>query len=174
MNRFDFSEFRVVVVTGPQRSGTTIAARIIAKESRMRYVDENEYGTRDLSAWLSLVHNGAGIVIQSPAMSRHLISISHYDGVAVVWMLRPLSGIIDSERRIHWRDGDEKAKYSNYMGVLPISLVKLIYWRVHQSPAMSYGVEMAYSDFSEHPLWVPTDKRRQFTSRQWALEASRE
>ena len=51
--------FNKILVTGPQRSGTTIAAQIIAADSAMPCVDEKEYGWRSASCQRKLYRGKA-------------------------------------------------------------------------------------------------------------------
>lgn len=51
--------FNKILVTGPQRSGTTIAAQIIAADSAMPCVDEKEYGWRSASCHRKLYRGKA-------------------------------------------------------------------------------------------------------------------
>lgn len=171
-NPLDFSRFRVVVVSGPQRSGTTIAAHMIAAESGMQYVDEDEYGTKDMASWKELVASGKGLVIHSPAMGRwvHEVGGQEYGGedVAVVWIMRPLLEILDSQKRIGWDDSAERKKYHmTTKDVRPIAFVKKWYWYTHQRPFIVNAFELEYHDLEKHPLWVEDDKRVTFGKRQW-------
>lgn len=172
VNRLDFSRFRVVVVSGPQRSGTTIAARMIAAESGMQYVDEDEYGTKDVDGWKELVKIGQGLVIHSPAMARWVQEVGAKDeggeDVAVVWMMRPLPDILASQKRIGWDDSDERAKYNmTPKDVRPISFVKKWYWYTYQRPFIANAFELEYDQLKQHPLWVEDYKRILFGKRQW-------
>ena len=171
MIKYELSEFRVVIVTGPQRSGTTITARIIAHDSSMDYVDESDYGTKNDQAWLRMVRESHHVVIQSPAMSHLLIQACHgVDDVGIVWVTRPLSEILASQERIGWNDSDERKKFS-YYGADPIADYKLYMWRVHISNGIPWGIEVPYHDLEAHPLWVPDERRRDFAPRQWQEES---
>ena len=163
-NRLDFSRFRVVVVSGPQRSGTTIAARIIATESGMQYVDEDEYGTKDIDAWKKLVATGQNLVIHSPAMGRWVHEVSDPkakgEDVAVVWLMRPLPEILASQERIGWNDANEREKYHmTPKDTRSIAFVKKWYWYSHQRPFICNAFELEYHSLKGHPLWVEADKR---------------
>lgn len=163
----DLSRFRVVVVTGPQRSGTTIAARIIAEESGMRYVDEDEYGTKDVAAWKKLVTTGQGLVVHSPAMARWAHEAAA-DDVMVVWMIRPLDDILHSQKRIGWDDKSERAKYRDCEGYhvdAPVAVIKNRFWTVYQRGLIPHTMNLKYKDLSWHRLWVGT--RKGWDARQW-------
>lgn len=158
---------RVIIVTGPQRAGTTIAARIIAAESEMRYVDEDEYGTKDLAAWKKLVATGQRLVIQSPAMARWVHEVAT-DDVMVIWVVRPLADILRSQKRIGWHDGDERGKYKGVEGYLdeaPIAQIKTRYWRTFQMGQIPHAMEIDYHSLETHPLW--REERDGWGKRQW-------
>lgn len=167
MSCFKLDAFRVVVVTGPQRSGTTIAARITAEDSGMRYVDEETYGTKDVAAWRALVATGEGLVIHSPAMARWVHEVAT-DDVMVVWVVRPLADILRSQERIGWNDSDERVKYKGVEGYLadaPIAQIKTRYWRTFQMGRIPNAMEIDYKSFSAHPMWRAD--RTGWGKRQW-------
>lgn len=171
-NPLDFSRFRVVVVTGPQRSGTTIAARIIATESSMQFVDEDEYGTKDVGAWKELVATGQQLVVHSPAMARWVHEVANPDSggqdVAVVWLIRPLLEILASQQRVGWDGADERIKYEmKGADGRPVAVVKTWYWYHQQRPFICNPFEIEYHDLERHRLWVPAHKRVTFGKRQW-------
>lgn len=176
VNNLDYSNFRVVVVSGPQRSGTTIAARIIASESGMQYVDEDEYGTKDVDAWKKLVSTGTGLVIHSPAMARWVHEVGGKeaggDDVAVVWVMRPLPEVLASQKRIGWDDSAERGKYHmTTKDTRPVAFVKQWYWYTYQRPFIVHAFELQYYGLKHHPLWVEADKRVAFRKRQWEEDA---
>lgn len=164
----DLSRFRVVVVTGPQRSGTTIAARIIAEESGMRYVDEDEYGTKDVTAWKRLIAEGDKLVIQSPAMARWVHEVARADDVMVVWMERPLGDILRSQKRIGWNDATERVKYKDCEGYhddAPVAQIKYRFWTVYQRGLVQHAMNLRYDDLTGHRLWMT--ERSGWGARQW-------
>jgi hypothetical protein len=59
-------------VTGPQRSGTSIASQILAAESGYRCVDEREFAWHDLRSFRALISTPEKMIIQCPSMS-HLV-----------------------------------------------------------------------------------------------------
>ena len=165
------AKYRCVVVTGPQRSGTTLCARAVAYDTGLRYVDEDDYGTKDVDAWREIVMQGRGVVVHSPAMARWVHEAAGRD-VFVIWMVRSTSRILLSESRIDWKDTDERAKYVDvaaYSRQYPISGVKLRFWREVQRAQVRHWREVRYDELEAHPLWLPEAKRKNFGRRQWAL-----
>ncbi len=165
------SRYRVVIVTGPHRSGTTICARIVERDAGLRYVDTEDYGG-DLELWNEIVARGRGVVVHSPGMARWVHLVAGRDDVLVIWMLRPLAQILVSEARINWSEKEEKAIYADVPGYnrqYHVSVNKLSFWRTYQHKKVTNWREVRYEDLKAHPLWLPAEKRRHFGPRQWAL-----
>lgn len=157
-------QYDAIVVTGMQRSGTTLAARIIAHDTGHIYVDEDDYGTKDVGMWVSLVTEQSwGHVIHSPAMSRYLERVSGYEDVFVVWVTRPCEEVARSAERIGWNPAEEGAKYglSGSITTGQVCEEKRRYWRCCQRTLFGRNyTEVAYEAFKAHPLWVEAEARR--------------
>lgn len=157
-----------LVVTGPQRSGTTIAARILARETGYRYVDEDEFGIHDGQKAQAIIACG-GVVLQAPGLSY----IAHeLRGCAVVFVRRNLSEIHASEQRIGWGNGDdwysravEMVKYGTFDP--DVAKVKYQAWDAAQKGKCA-GFDLEYDGLKEHPLFMEKEKRANFTARQWS------
>lgn len=157
---------RHALVTGPQRSGTTIAARILADDLEWQYVDEDDYGHQSLAKFLLTVGRYEHAVAQGPAMSYicHLLP----NDIAIVFMYRKIEDIVASENRVHWRNhGIEYAKYPREYYMPTIAETKYHYWRSFQIDYIQYGFELDYESLSGHSLFLPKDKRQRFQLRQW-------
>ncbi len=165
------SRYRVVIVTGPHRSGTRLCAHAVAHDTTLRYVDTDDYGG-DLDAWKDVVARGRGVVVHSPGMARWVHEVAGHDDVLVIWMLRPLAQILVSEARINWSEKEEKAIYADIPGYkrqFHVSVNKLNFWRTYQHKHIHNWREVRYDELKAHPLWLPAEKRRHFGPRQWAL-----
>ena len=97
MRAFDFTRFRTIVVTGAQRSGTHVAALILAADTGYEYVDDSEFGVRN-RAKFSWECRKPGKVIHCPGMSRWIHEVP--DDVLVVFMTRDIDEIHASEKQI--------------------------------------------------------------------------
>ncbi len=162
-----------VLVTGPQRSGTRIAAHIIAGELGYRYVDEDAYGIHDApkAQWMILQDN---VVVQGPALCHiaHLFKLC-----AVVIVRRDLQEIRASEDRIGWREaGDginpkaERQKYIEWYGMDDDNIARLKYfvWDTYQRQQLvGRAFDLDYDSLKESPLWRNKDQRQNFASHQW-------
>ena len=159
--------FRVVLVTGPQRSGTTIAAKMIANDTGLRFVPEEEFKHHNKSQWDSLINTRNRIVIQCPTMCRYVDKYGKADDIAVVLMVRPLEEIIASQKRINWPAAEkqrELARYDRKRG--EPAKVKYDYWIKYQVNDIKHAYEIQFNSLASHPLWIPKEKRNNFRARQ--------
>lgn len=173
-------DFQKVLVTGPQRSGTTIAAHILAEELEYEYIDESVVGVADPGRMRDLLTDKDRIVVQCPGFSA---SVHHFatDDVLVVFMIRHPEDIAASERRVKWNGHErETRRYAEQFGkhrLLELfervtaegKLADLTYffWVIEQRHLVPNHVELAYDDLSGHPLWIPKDDRDGWHERQW-------
>jgi len=156
----------LILVTGPQRSGTTIAAKMIAQDTGHLLVLEERFGTHDKGRWEKIIEGSHGVVIQCPTMCRWAHQFGERDDVLVVLMRRDIDDIIASQERIGWRERRELVPYGVDEG--PIAAVKYDYWEREQVGQIRHSLELEYEDLSDHPLWVPKARRRRFGPRQTA------
>lgn len=184
---FEFLEpFHYILITGPQRSGTTIAANMIAEDLDYDlYYDGNV--TSNLGKWpgefhiqefIDLYHSDREIVkarpytrrsdrfvLQCPAFCRFVHHWKDVDGLAVVMMIRPVEDIIASQERIGWGfEEQERELYDGAQG--PIAQVKYNLWPTQKKILGERAFELEYESLSGHTMWVPKEMRAEFTSRQ--------
>jgi hypothetical protein len=150
-----------IVVTGPQRSGTRIATRMIAMDTGYRYVDEGEFLVHNDELW-RLILAGEGIVVQSPGMLKDVVD-NPPPGIFVVLMRRSLDDIHASADRIRWEEHlkgntSELAKFGLASG--DSASVKYDYWG-KRSKSFPYQ-ELDYESLRGHRLWVEKEHRRNF------------
>ena len=60
-----------IVVTGPQRSGTTITAKMIAHDTGHRYVDEAEFAVYDVEKWRKIVTEEDHVIVTMPSYAKN-------------------------------------------------------------------------------------------------------
>jgi len=164
---------RTIIVTGPQRSGTTIAMEMIAADLGYRAYREEAFGVQCKDQWLALVNEADGAVIQCPAMSRWAHEVP--EQVAVVFMRRDLEAIRRSQDRIGWPKAErlgELQKYDETSGC--IAAIKYAYWETEQRSHIRYAYELEYKSLAEHPLWIAPEQRQGFTARQTMLAKTKE
>jgi len=160
--------FNKIVVTGPQRSGTRICARMIAKDLRKTYVSEAKVG---ISVWPLLekmVKTRKNFVVQCPGLCRYVHELSGCKDTAIVLMRRSIEDIIQSQERIKWKSEPEEIE--RYIDASledispPIAKVKYRFWDIYQREKLGdRAFEIEYESLSEHPMWVPKELRKDWT-----------
>ena len=161
----NLKQYKRILVTGPQRSGTKIAARMIAADTGYKYIDENVFSfNEDKFAKIILAEF---IVVQCPTMSS---TIEYYaeDDTLIVFMFRDLDDIADSEDRMGWTVGDYQELYKFGMTVNQARMfrrdggrtapLKYKLW-AGQKTVIKHYLELEYESLSDHPLWIPKEKR---------------
>lgn len=165
--------YKAVLVTGPQRSGTAIATKILAQELGYREVPEEEFGIHNsLQALGILLRNN--VVLHAPGLCHQADMLGDMANAAVVLMRRNLDDIHASEERIGWRTAYEGAnvvaeqhKYLTEFGESDDDVAALKYriWNKQQKDKCD-AFDLDYETLRAHPLW--RDERREFAPRQTA------
>lgn len=152
---------RVVLVTGPQRSGTTVMSKMIAQDLGWFLLDEADY-KQNVDKWRGIVTKSSKVVVQCPGML-HLCTDLPAD-VAIIVMKRPVSDIHASQRRINWDLASERTEAEKYGADLDPATAKY-QWLDKQS--FDYMLHEYGSEYMrQHPLW--RDERKHFTAKQTA------
>lgn len=148
--------FKGAIVTGPQRSGTRLASKILAKEKGWEYIDEAQVSVDSVYKTAYICERREGFVIQAPGLMFAIHDlVSHFSpNILAVVMVRDVDYIIASEERIgwgcHWL---ELAKYGRSSG--RPSEVKYWRWEVWQQMVTPHWAELKYpEDLCDHPMWL--------------------
>jgi len=148
------SDFKRIVVSGPQRSGTRIVAKAISMDTRKTYIDEKEINFHDfrLLEWYLTKNN---VVIQCPGLCHKLHEIN--DSLTLIVLVRrSIEEILRSEERICWAEESnfqELYKYGYSSGV--ISRIKYEFWdNVQKTLLGNRAAEVNYCDLVRHPLYI--------------------
>lgn len=152
----DTANYPPIVVTGPQRSGTTIASQILASDLDRRAIDECEF---------NIGADYTNCVLQLPQALDHLILLQHvYPGVQFLFVRRDPLEIIRSMKRIHWCK-DDVHDWDVFLERYVVS--RILLWNHIKQQAPEVCSEIDYKALSDHPLFVDKTKRKEFTSKQW-------
>ena len=164
---FDYLKaFSKTVVTGPQRSGTRVASKMIAMDTGLRFVGEEEIHVDSLNTLVEWLRMRDGFVIQCPALCRYMHQIVT-DEVAVVMMMRPVDEIVASQEHIGWIwEEVELLRYATGGAAVKISELKYGYWRNFQKGRITNAFEVQYHSLHDHPYWLPPHLRVNFAPRQ--------
>jgi hypothetical protein len=143
-----------IFVTGPQRSGTTIAARILAADLNRTYVDEAEYTPSNLPK---------NAVIQAPFIIKFALELSYmFPKAHFVFMERDKEDIVKSMEKIEWYKDyiQDAAFYKPYVE----HTYRYIDLLCETLPKDRWSI-LHYDSLTTHPLFVKD--RHDFTVRQW-------
>lgn len=165
----ELNQHKHIVVSGPQRSGTTICARMISYSLEHACYLEETFAThhwwgdfQKLFMFL-LEHKNGKVVCQCPALSAYVHLLP--EDTAVVFMKRPIKDILASEARINWTDAPRMLnRYFKSNGI--VSEIKYLVWYQYQKKLIRYAYDIDYKELKKHPLWVEKNQRKDFSSRQ--------
>lgn len=170
---FDYlKKYRFILVSGPHRAGTTIAAAMIAND--LGYGFEEDWQNQ-LESFPELSGILSPMVIHCPSYCHYIHHLTDVPGLAVVMVIRDTDDIIASEKRIPW--AFEPQQLSLYRSKAtpkpsfaiqsPISVVKYRYWHEVQKPLFGpNGYEILYEDLKNHSMWIAPGQRDGFTANQ--------
>ncbi|MFL6203068.1 MAG: hypothetical protein ACJ76J_28200 [Thermoanaerobaculia bacterium] len=162
--------YRAVLVVGPQRAGTTIAARMLAGGLGTDFLDERDVDG-DLGQRIDeLRHRKTASVVQCPGWTWTCHELGGR-GIGVVLLRRAIEEVIDSQERIRWTRRCQPQELRRY-GLLSGAIAEVKYraWDEHQRRALGpHAHELAYTALAEHPLWLDSGLRKGFHPKQTSL-----
>lgn len=162
--------FRVVIVTGPARSGTTICGHMIAADTGNTYMDDRTE-INSIGKLRHVVTSESNAVAQCPLLSWHVDEFGVLDDVAVVMVRRNIVEINASNDRLaphrldYWRDGYHALYWQRGRH---ISEAVYQHWDNVQRSRIRHPYDVQYAALAEHPLWVPVEQRDYALS--WGLK----
>lgn len=169
-------DWPIILVTGPQRSGTVICSRMIANDTGHQYLDEGLWQVWDGVKARDLADQRKPCVLQGPGILKDALRFSDPE-CAIILMRRDIEDIIASQARIGWNIWAQK-EISHYVNLRPDSMwyinaslfvasAKYDYWETYIVDHISYWKEVQYESLKDHPMWVPKEERANFGAKQY-------
>jgi len=163
--------YKKIIVTGPQRSGTTITGKILSVRLNLKYLDEMVIKVRDKKLFDQVVNERNNFVLQCPSMSYYIHNIGNREDVFIVFMKRDVHDILLSQYRINWTyDKSESLKYINAgfdVNIdIPISIIKYHIWNKYQKNKIKNKMELWYECLKTDDMWIDKKFRKNFYSKQ--------
>lgn len=156
------AKHKVIFVTGPHRSGTTICSRMIAHDTGHDLVVEDDFRFSQLHQLATFTQADYGsIVVQCPFLAdiihdlKYLIDLD-MDHALVVFMHRYRRDIIASETRARvdfQRLGETQKKKYHTEANEHISDIRYEAWQ-DQQPMIPHSLDVGYESLRDHPLWI--------------------
>jgi len=161
--------FNHILVTGVQRSGTTICAQMIAHDLGYKWYKEEKVKGED---WIALYKfltdfRGMKLVLQCPRFCYCIERVS-LPSNAIVFMVRNKREVLKAQRDIGW-DASKEMQHPCYRGYKDIVEAKKQYWETVQKHGIYNAFEVNYRSLAKHPLWIPARLRKDFASMQTSL-----
>lgn len=163
-----------IIVTGPQRSGTTYCSYILAKDLGYTHYDEISFNTGDYNKFKNQISKN-NFVLQTAEFTYRLQDIKT-PSTFIIWMDRNNKDIKKSEERICWRGfNGTKNKYLKYYPEHKqlinsfkenAPLKKHIFDKI-QIPEMQVDwVKVPYNILNQTSEFKTKEERKKFTSKQ--------
>ncbi len=142
-----------IFVTGPQRSGTRLAAQIIARQTGRTFIDELDYSP-------DIPMNS---VIQAPFLLKAVIELSFmFPTAEFVFMYRNVDDIVKSMKRIEWyKDYINDSNF--YLKYVEHSYRYIDFLKKELDDSRWF--DMRYESLAQDPLFVKD--RSNFTVKQY-------
>ena len=150
-------KFSNIVISGPQRSGTRIAAKIIASDTGKNYIDERYISFHDFRLLQYYLQKGR-VVVQCPGLC-HLLHNIKRENTLIIMVRRSIEEIISSEYRVWEKDSEriELLKYGYTDGI--ISKIKYSFWDSEQRAILGRRAkEINFNDLESHHLFIKERK----------------
>jgi len=160
-----------IIVTGPQRAGTTIAAKTLAKRLNLEFIDEEEIRVSNKKLFDQIINERNNFTLQCPGMPCNIHSIGNREDVFVIFMIRDVYDILLSQYRINWNyDQLESKKYINAgfdVNInIPSSIIKYHIWNQYQKDKIKNKMELWYECLKTDDMWVDKKDRINFSPKQ--------
>lgn len=157
-------DFKKVLIIGSQRSGTTIAGKIISSELNYEYIDEGEINVDDLLLFYKTYFEKESFVMQAPGLT--YISHKLPKDIFFIYMNRDFKDIEKSANRISWiEDKYEAGKY--FLETDKSWEIKKQIWDKWQKDLLQDRyAELNYESLEIHPLWIKKESRENFSFKQ--------
>lgn len=168
-------KYKKIYVTGPQRSGTTFAAKLISKDLGYKHIDEHDFDTHDFEKMKDVMLKHDKFIIQCPAQTHNILNFPMGDDSVIIYMKRDIYDVISSEHRIDWHtrgaEKRERVKYTThfkeyYKPYIPISIIKNKVWDDIQKHKINNYIEMNYDLLKLTDMWIDKENRKNFKNKQ--------
>lgn len=145
-----------IVITGCQRSGTTFAAKAIAKQLGYTHYDEDDFGVEDMERFEGLLRKKNRKVIQAPAILHNLKP--YEDKVFIIVMTRNPDDVAKSMIAHNWWVNEGNAEYNKFADGKPESPQHLYQTKIEFSYSLR-AYELHYTELQKNDGFVRKEHR---------------
>ena len=160
-----------IIVTGCQRSGTTLAAHILGQEKQWIVWEDQDWlpTPKDIYILQQMIETGRNkLVIQSPSVLYNFVQVFHMiPELHFVGVKRKTDDILASMKRIKWLEDEVLNPIEFYRD--HIRFMNNQWGLLKQILPKSSWTEVKYNELKEFPQFIPKKQRLNFTTKQWEL-----
>lgn len=166
-----------IFVTGAGRSGTTIISRIISDMCGHEHIDSSIgiRATQTFEVLKKRVGEKGKMVFHGPEYYIYISQPTFPKDLFVVWVNRDWADIMNSAKRVGWNPTPYEKELRHYIKDSDLKLFDSMvfpenayfYWKEYLKPNFRNYIEVNYTDFEEHQLFLPKNERKGFSIRQW-------
>ncbi|MAG52959.1 MAG: hypothetical protein CMH62_03285 [Nanoarchaeota archaeon] len=168
--------YEQIIVSGPQRTGTTYFSQVLAKELfHKSRIDEGRFRIRNENEFMALLES-KNVVIQAPAMTHLLHRIPKIKSLMIIFMHRSQEDLNESEDRIGWHPHEFEIEKSQYLAegfnvekFSRNSAMKYSIWENQKNSIKNDFIEVEYNVLKDTPGFVPKASRKNFGKKQTIL-----
>ncbi len=149
---FEYLDYPYVIVTGPHRSGTTIAGHMIAHDTGKEFLDEANIYHKYVREIPNLFADKRDIVLQAPYAVSWLPILSDPE-IAIVLIRRNTDDIHNSVKR-------SKNPKGKMISLPPFSPEQAYALWDNIKGMLHNPFEIQYNELKNHPMWLDEKERR--------------
>jgi len=160
----EVQNYKKIIVTGPQRSGTTFAAYALAKDLQLKFFKETTFGNENIIKFRHIIYTENEFVIQCPGMVHHLPELISYKDLKIIVLDRNINDIIKSQIKIGWEwEYAEKIKFLPFKDKInlnrPIADIKYEFIKQCEEEHENEVLHLDYESMKNHSLWIKPENR---------------
>ena len=166
--------YPLIIVTGPQFSGTNIGAQVIAAELGHRFIEEPAGGITPQEAMQFILCEPPPLVLHAPSLFYWVHRLKEYlPYLVAVVMFRKLHDIYESQLRWDWQGSTDFFKIVRHYLSMPEfepyltggaenpARMGYMVWAEHQQNLLGDRAFVFWYDWlKEHEAWVPLEERQ--------------
>jgi len=154
------TKYKIIFVTGSQRSGTQICTKMISLDTKRKAFSENNY-SNDIKTFYNLINRYSNdFVIQCPEFVWDIINFNSENNL-VIYVKRTIEDVVKSMKIAHYNPTqDHVTRYGN-LSPEELLIAKYEKWKIDRKHIIN-SLEIKYESLKDHPAWVPKEMRHLF------------
>jgi len=144
-----------IVITGCQRSGTTLLLLVFNAHPSVHGIDETLFDPKQLPFYLKAPRYAPAVCFKVPLIAHEVAYIASFPGVKVLWSLRDPRDVVASMVRLQFEHKGIKASFAAHPHVGPRVQIPLLLRALEEVPV---GLREEVQLFQEQDVIPPEDR----------------